>query len=127
MPPVVFGLPKVPSYTIVPNTICVDVEINVTNGLHLPGRRCPEQTSQLPLAMAHPVAQVCAERHAAPEIVVPFDLLAPAAALRLAFHQHPFHGFALAGDAFDGCWFAARPRYICPSRTPSAQLPQIGK
>jgi hypothetical protein len=26
-----------------------------------------------------------------------------------------------------GSRFAASPRYVCPSRTPSAQLPQIGK
>ena len=63
------------------------------SSLHLPGRRGPEQASQLLLAVAHPVTQVRAERHAASEIVIPFHLLAPAAALGCAFHQHQFQSW----------------------------------
>src|SRR5579864_1707360 len=95
--------------------------------LHLPGRRRPQQTGQLPPAMTRPVAQVRAERHAASEIVIPFHLLAPAAALRLAFHQHQFQRLALAGGAFHGYRFAVRLRDVCSPPTPPAQVPQTGK
>src|SRR5579864_1569239 len=36
---------------------------------HLPGRRVPEQTGQLPIATTHPVAQVRTEEYATAEIV----------------------------------------------------------
>src|SRR5438067_6219705 len=48
---------------------------------HLPRWRGPQQTGQLPLSTTDPVAQVRAEGHAASEIVMPFHLLAPLAAL----------------------------------------------
>src|SRR5256885_13713515 len=76
--------------------------------------------------MAHPVAQVRAERYATSEIVISFDLLAPSAALSLTFYQNQFQRFALAGGAFDDRRFAG-PRCVCPSWTPPAQPPQIGE
>jgi len=48
-------------------------------------------------------AQVRTEGHAASEIV------------------------ALTRGTCDGHWLAAGPRYVCPPRTPPAQLPQIGE
>ena len=87
--------------------------------LHLPGRRGPEQTCQLPLPIPHPVAQVRAERHATSEIVIPFHLLAPPAALRLAFHQGQFQRLALAGGACDGRRFASKPQIHPPVADPS--------
>jgi hypothetical protein len=77
--------------------------------------------------MVYPVAQVRAEGHTTSEIVIAFHLLAPPAALRLAFYQSQFQWLALTGGTYDGRRFAARPRYIYPPRTPPAQLPQIGK
>src|SRR5882762_3941119 len=94
---------------------------------HLPGRRGPEQTSQLPIAIANPVTQVRAERDAATQIVMALHLLAPQTAFRLAFDQGQFQRLALAGGAFDRRGFDTRAGYLCPPRTPSAQLPQLGK
>ncbi len=116
---------------IVGSSVADNDRVESPNGLvrafDLPGRRGPQQTGQLPLAMPHPVAQVCAEWNAASEIVIPFHLLAPAAALPLAFHQHQFQGLAFANGAFHQLRFRARSRNVCPPRTPPAQLPQIGE
>ena len=95
--------------------------IHSSRALHLPGRRGPEQTRQLLLPMAHPVAQVRAERDAISEIVIPLHLLAPPAALGLAFHQHQFQRLALAGGACDRRRFRANSGYIRPSRPSAAQ------
>jgi len=95
--------------------------------LHLPGRRGPQQTRQLPLLMAHPIAQVRAERHATSQIVIPCNLLTPPAALRLAFHQGQLQRFARAGGACHGHLLATRLRCICAARTPPTQLPYRGK
>src|SRR5580704_144649 len=77
--------------------------------------------------MVYPVAQVRAEGHTTSEIVIAFHLLAPPAALRLAFYQSQFQWLALTGGTYDGRRFAARPRYIYPPRTPPAHLPQSRK
>ena len=95
--------------------------------LHLPGRRGPQQTGQLPLAIPHPVAQMRPERHPASEIVIPFHLFAPPAALGSAFHQDQFQRLALAGRAGDGRGFDPGRRSVRPPRTPSAQFAHLGK
>src|SRR5512134_367844 len=77
--------------------------------------------------MAHPVAQVRAERHATSEIMIPFHLLAPPAALGWAFHQVQLQRLALAGGAYDGLRFRASPGYVYPSRTSPAQVSHVGK
>src|SRR5580658_10658209 len=58
---------------------------------------------------------------------MPFDPLAPAAALPLAFHQDQFERLALTGGTCDRHRLAALRRYIDPPRTPPAQLPELGK
>src|SRR5439155_20902845 len=45
--------------------------------LHLPSRRGPEQTREFPIAIPHPVAQVGAERHAPPQVMIGLRGLAP--------------------------------------------------
>ena len=77
--------------------------------------------------MAHPVAQVRAERHAASKIVIPFHLLAPPAALGRAFYQGQFQRLTLAGAASDGRKFAAGLRQVRPSRTTPAQFSHLGE
>src|SRR5438093_7337182 len=77
--------------------------------------------------MAHPVAQVRAERHATSQIVISFHLLAPPAALGLPFHLDQFKRLALADGAYGGRRFAAGSRCVCPPRTPPTQFPQFGK
>src|SRR5712692_9684948 len=77
--------------------------------------------------MPHPVTQVRTEWHAASQIVITFHLLAPPAALRLAFHQDQFQRLALTGGTCDGRRLAAGPRCLYPPRTPPSQLTQIGK
>src|SRR5215468_4278123 len=102
-----------PSYPLVP---C----------LHLPCRRGPEQTRQLPLFMAHPIAQVPSERHATSEIVMPLHLLAPPPTLGFTFHQHQLQRLALAGGACDRRRFPASSGYIRPPRPSAAQRAQLG-
>jgi hypothetical protein len=94
---------------------------------HLPRWRGPQQTGQLLLATADPVAQIRAEGHTTSEIVIPFHLFAPPAALGSAFHQGQFQRLALARDACDGRRFAASPSDVCPPCTPPAESSQRGK
>jgi hypothetical protein len=50
----------------------------------------------------HPVAQICAEWHAAHEIVIALRVIAPSPALRLAFHQDQLQRLTLARATLDG-------------------------
>src|SRR5262249_53770422 len=77
--------------------------------------------------MAHPIAQVRTERHPASQIVMPFELLAPAAAFGLAFHQGQFQRLAFARGACNGRRLPASSGYVHPSWTSPAKVSHGGK